>query len=148
MNTTQIFLFIILSSSCCLLVSLPNLTLTIYFTLKLLLKITAYIDLEIQDFKQILGGQFSDFSNVRVKKLNKTTRGLFGNINLMVSDFDNSMQVEAKMSKKQGGEYRKLPYRLPPKKLCDFFNEDIFFYPDLVKTSNLPLPFPCPIKPV
>lgn len=90
----------------------------------------------------------SDFTSLKVKKLNKTSRGIYGNISLLVNGFDNTMKCEAKMSHKQGGEYRRLPYRLPPKNLCDFLNEDTFFYPELVTVSDIPKPIPCPIEPV
>lgn len=98
--------------------------------------------------KQISGKEIADFTSFKVKKLNKTARGIVGNIILHASDVDNTMMVEARLSQKQGGEYRRLPYKLPPKKLCDFFNEDVYVFPDVVKVSNVPSPLPCPPEPV
>lgn len=49
------------------------------------------------------------------------------------------------VSKKQGGEYRKLPFKLMPKGMCSFINEDEFFFPELNKYSDINLPVPCPL---
>jgi Protein of unknown function (DUF1091) len=73
---------------------------------------------------------------------------MFGNLTLFASDADNTKQVEAKMWKKQGGEYRLLPFKLPAKNLCDFLNQDTIVIPDMVKVSNIPSPMPCPVPQV
>lgn len=88
-----------------------------------------------------------DGSGIKVKKLNRTTRGLVGNITYHVP-LDDSYFVEAHFYKKQGGEYRLMPYKVPPTGFCKAVKNDIYFYPDLAKFSNYPMPFPCPFTPV
>jgi hypothetical protein len=82
---------------------------------------------------------------VKVKKLNKTHRGIIGSFVVNSPDVDNDLMVEARMLQKQGGEYRLMPYNLPKKSFCDFFNEDEVIVPELVKVSNIPKPMPCPV---
>jgi hypothetical protein len=98
--------------------------------------------------KQLSGENIVDFSTLKVKKLNKTTRGIVGNIIIKAADVDNSLQVALQFWTKQGGEFRQLPYKLPPKNLCDFLNEDTMFIPGLVEVSNIPYPMPCPVPQV
>jgi hypothetical protein len=79
-----------------------------------------------------------------VKKINKTSRAIVGTIRVLSSEFDNVAKVELVLFKKQGGEYRKMPYNIPPSACCDFLNKDKNFYPEYVKVSNSPFPMPCP----
>lgn len=61
--------------------------------------------------------------------------------------FDNSFSVEIFAYKKQGGEYRRMPYKLSQQPFCDFFNSPTFqpYYEEVVETSDLPpFPMPCP----
>lgn len=58
---------------------------------------------------------------------------------------DNSFQVHMIGFKKQGGEYKLMPYKLPPQGFCDVINNDPFNLPQEVEVSNLTLPIPCPI---
>jgi hypothetical protein len=108
----------------------------------------AYIDVDLRDMRQTLGKEVVDMSSLKVKKLNKTTRGIVGNFIIKATDVGNSMQVATQFWKKQGGEYRKLPYKLPSKNLCDFFNEDIYFIPEILKVSNVLSPLPSPVPSV
>lgn len=87
-------------------------------------------------------------TGMKIRKVNKTHRGVTGDIVMLVSDVDNEMLVEARLAQKQGGEYRLLPYKLPQKKLCSFFDEDTIFFPEFTKASNISLPFPCPVPKV
>jgi hypothetical protein len=102
----------------------------------------------LRDFKQISGAEFIDMSELKVKKLNKTHRGLIGSFTVKSSEIDNSVKVKAKLLKKQGGEYRLMPYNLPMKNICDFFNEDIVIVPELAKYSDIPQPVSCPLPAV
>jgi hypothetical protein len=108
----------------------------------------AYIDVEVREVKQISGKKFVDLTNLKVKKLNKTTRGIVGHFTVKAADLGNNMQVAIQFWKKQGGEYRQLPYRLPSKNLCDYFNEDDIFMPEILKVSNVSSPLPCPVPQV
>jgi hypothetical protein len=101
--------------------------------------------MEMRDFKQVFGAEIADMSGIRIRKVNKTHRGAVGTIKVQLADIDNEMLVGVRLYAKQGGEYRLLPYKLQPKKLCDFFNEDTIFFPELVKYSDVPKPFPCPV---
>lgn len=109
------------------------------------MQIVAYIDLEIRDLKQVFGFNISDFTSLKVRKFNKTSRVIRGNIIVKTLDFGNQLQATALFFRKQGGEYRLMPYKVFPKKLCNYFNDDIFFYDDLTRHSNIPeKPVPCP----
>lgn len=46
--------------------------------------------------------------------------------------------------RKQGNEYRKMPYGIGPTKYCDFFKNDKWWYDDLLLVSNLPAKTVCP----
>jgi hypothetical protein len=92
-----------------------------------------------------LGEKVVDWSNMKVKKLNKTTRGMAGSFIVKSADLDNNMQVLVQFWKKQGGEFRQMPYKFPSKNLCDFFNEDPHFIPGVFEVSNIPSPLPCPV---
>lgn len=48
------------------------------------------------------------------------------------------------MFKKVGMDYQKTPYKLGPNKFCQYVNDEHFFYPDLVKVSDLPTQGSCP----
>lgn len=72
----------------------------------------------------------------KVKKVNKI-RSVFGWFFLHVP-FGNDIKIEVKTLKKQGGEYRYLPYKLIPTPFCDALESDKYFYPDIAKYSDFP----------
>ncbi|KAL7020230.1 hypothetical protein ACKWTF_011424 [Chironomus riparius] len=78
---------------------------------------------------------FSEW-HLKVRKVNKT-RQIFGYIELYI-DFGNNLMVEYKCLKKQGGEYRYLPFSVPKQPYCDYVKADTFFYPDLARDSDFP----------
>lgn len=108
----------------------------------------AYMEIEIHNCEQTFGDRdnFIDFSDLKVRKMNKTTRGIFGKM-VIHTELDNSYIASVKVFVKQGGEYRALPYKVQ-KAICDFCNEDEFLFPDLVAASDIPMPMPCPIPKV
>ena len=111
------------------------------------LKTFAYLDFEFQSIEQTVGqGSFSNFE-VKVKKINKTTRGIFGTVVQHV-EIDDTFLAGAFLSKKQGGEYRMLPYNFPLTKICDTLEKDIYVFPELAEASDMPYPLPCPVQPV
>lgn len=61
-------------------------------------------------------------SSIKVRKVNKT-RSLVGDIKLMIP-FGDDIIIESKGLKKQGGEYRQMPYHVQPTKLCEFIAKD------------------------
>jgi len=75
-------------------------------------------------------------SNVRVKKVNKT-RLVVGSVYFHVP-FGNNIKVEIKTLKKQGGEYRYMPYTIGPGTVCDISASDKYIYPDIAKHSDFP----------
>lgn len=105
----------------------------------------SFIEIILDRCVQLEGDRenFIDASNLKVKKLNRTTRGIVGNLTFHVP-LDNSYLAEATVYKKQGGEYRLMPFRYPPTGLCTAVNTDKVWYPDFVKVSDLPYPMPCP----
>lgn len=85
-----------------------------------------------------------DWTNVKVKKLNKTTR-VFDGTAIMHIPIDDSIEVEGRLYMKQGGEYRLLPYKSSKTGACSFTQADKFFYEDVTKSSDFEFPFPCPL---
>jgi hypothetical protein len=98
----------------------------------------------LRDFKQIEGQESYDWSRLRIRKLNKTVRGFVGTIQAISSTIDNNWKVAIQLFKKQGGEYRKLPYNIAQQGFCDFVQHDEHFVPELTKAFKAPYPFPCP----
>lgn len=74
--------------------------------------------------------------NVRVKKVNKT-RSIVGYI-FYYEPFGNNIKVEIRTLKKQGGEYRYMPYKQVPEAFCDVLAKDKYIYPDVAKHSDFP----------
>lgn len=75
---------------------------------------------------------------MKVRKVNGT-RKLFGYVVYHIpvgNDFD----AEGFAYIKQGGEYRRLPFKVPKKKFCDFFFQELYFYPEFRKVSDFPPP--------
>lgn len=99
-------------------------------------KTSAYLDISLDHCLQLEGDRenFMDWSTIKVRKLNKTHHGLIGNLTHRVP-LDNSYEGQLTIFIKQGGEYRKLPYRLPKKNYCDYIKDDTYFYPELAASS-------------
>ena len=53
-------------------------------------------------------------------------------------------KIEANCYQKQGNQYRKMAFNVPQTKYCDFFDNDKFFYDDLLAVSDLPAKGVCP----
>jgi Protein of unknown function (DUF1091) len=67
---------------------------------------------------------------------------MFGNYTVL-KPLTNDIDVNIFAYKKQGGEYRLMPYKIH-KRTCDLFQQDIYFYEDMCKYSTHPYPYPCP----
>lgn len=102
----------------------------------------AYLEIDIQRLEQVNEISYVDFSKLYLRKVNKT-RMVFGNSSLFV-EVDNKVMVETNVHVKQGGEYRRMPYRLPKQGACDLLKGDKFFYEELTKFSDWIYPYPCP----
>lgn len=105
------------------------------------------MDLEFQRSEQISSTDTADFTELKIKKLNKTVRGFRGTI-LQQITLDNSYEISGSFLIKQGGEYRKLPYNVPTKGFCDAINKNKMFADAVAENSDLELPMPCPAPPV
>ncbi|KAG5670617.1 hypothetical protein PVAND_000866 [Polypedilum vanderplanki] len=73
---------------------------------------------------------------IKIRRVNKT-RAIFGKV-LVHVPYGNDYKVGLKVLKKQGGEYRYLPYRFPNTPFCDAAATDKYIYPEIVKNSDLP----------
>jgi hypothetical protein len=82
-------------------------------------------------------------TDVKVRKINKK-RGFHG-IVILNENVDNSFEQEMTMWKKQGGEYREMPFSIPKKDMCKFYGEDKTSYEDFANASDFPYPFECPL---
>lgn len=69
---------------------------------------------------------------------------MFGNLTVNL-DLDNTFIYETLLYKKQGGEYKLLPFKMPGSSFCDFFMTDKYFYFNFSAASDLPYPFTCPL---
>lgn len=107
------------------------------------------MEVELQRVEQIAIDKDDciDWTNFKVRKVNKTARGLFGTAMHNIA-IDNTYKAEVLISVKQGGEYRSMPYRLPKKGFCDFIEGETYFYPDIAKVSDFPKPLNCPMRKV
>ncbi|CAO1407339.1 unnamed protein product [Diamesa hyperborea] len=88
------------------------------------------------------GSTFSDFSNLRVRRVNRTSFLMVGNLTFF-EDVGNEHQIESKILKKSGNQYQLTPYRLKKENYCDFVR-DHASYKDLRKVSNIPEEGVCP----
>lgn len=93
----------------------------------------------------------NDWSQLKIRKISNTnrTRAIFGDVFLYIP-FGNNIEVAVEAYKKQGGEYRLMPYRVPRQPFCDCLIKDELFYPEVSKHSDFPadLKNNCPLPPV
>ncbi|CAO1364467.1 unnamed protein product [Diamesa tonsa] len=87
--------------------------------------------------------KFFDLNKVRVKKINRTHHVIDGEMEFFRS-FGDEYDVEVTFYQKSGIEYKKMPYKIGPKKFCSFFREEKTVYPDLQKHTDLPPIDTCP----
>jgi hypothetical protein len=118
----------------------------LFFLLKL-----AYIDLEITNIEQTAGDtKFIDGTLLKVKRTvvngikTRTASGPF----IINEPIDVTHLLEINTYKKQGGQYRLMPYKLPIMTFCDFLNTDVTFIPAWMEASNMTRPLGCPIPKV
>lgn len=74
----------------------------------LIVSVESYFDAQLDRFEVLYQNEkFTDWKGLKVKKLNKTTRALVGEIKFFI-DFDNDINVEVKSYKKQGKKFKKI----------------------------------------
>lgn len=107
-----------------------------------------YVDLILDRTEQTSGDtkNFLDWTDVKVKKINKT-RMIIGKAIYQVP-LDNSYLIDTSVYKMQGGDYKLTPFKLPLLGFCDSLKEEKYFVADLAKHSELPYPVPCPLPKV
>lgn len=115
-----------------------------------------FFDIQFDRFELMFQNEsFFDYSKLRVRKYNKTVRLLIGEITYN-QPIGNEIIVEVKGYKKQGNQYRLLPYHAAPTPYCtslendrkDLFDINLKFlkilsitaymYEDFVKGSDFP----------
>jgi hypothetical protein len=94
------------------------------------------------------GQEFVDFTTLKARKVNKTSRGFIGTIKILIPDMNNDWKVAFFLHKKQGGEYRKLPYNRPLTGICTEMSLDKFVMPEILIAFKAPNPMPCPFPQV
>jgi hypothetical protein len=100
----------------------------------------------MQKFEQIFINGIADFSQIRVKRIHGTKeRGISG-VYRVKGPITNSYKYKVTFYKKQGGEYRLMPYNSPLAPWCSTYDNDPYIIPDLVKHSNLTQPLECPFS--
>jgi hypothetical protein len=97
---------------------------------------------------QISGFEVVDWTGVRVRKINKTAKAIVGTLKILAPKIDNTHTTDVQLYKKQGGQYRQLPFKSENAPACNTINADTFFYPEVVKHSDLLRPMPCPFPQV
>jgi hypothetical protein len=106
---------------------------------------TCYIEVDVRSIETLEGDKsIVDLTYLKIRKINKT-RMIIGNITVN-TPIDDSFIMGVLAFVKQGNEYRKMPYRIPPKKMCQFIKDDDYFYEELTQKSSLPMPAPCPFE--
>jgi hypothetical protein len=91
----------------------------ILFKLQLALAIPGtYFDIQLDRFEQLeCDLNVVDASAMKIRKVNKT-RSIIGNMVVNV-ELGNDVMLEGAAYKKQGNEYRLMPFKLSPQPLCD-----------------------------
>jgi Protein of unknown function (DUF1091) len=105
------------------------------------LQVTAYLDVILEKVECSPGSEILDCGSLKVKRLKKQ-RLVFGNFTFL-KPLGNELTIEITAYKKQGGEYRLLPYKIR-KPVFDLAKEDTYVYEDLCNYTNFELPPPCP----
>lgn len=114
-----------------------------------LIKGLGYVELNLDYCEQVESDKENcvDWSDLRVKKLNKTFRGIVGTTIFNV-EFGNEFFLSGTAYVKQGGEYRMMPFKLPEIPFCDIVRDDFYYYDAIAAQSDLPQPFSCPMPKV
>lgn len=74
---------------------------------------------------------FADLTKLRVKRVDRV-RCLTGPITFF-KEITNDITCEVLLFKKQGGEYRQTPFKLPSKGFCDFYTNETYVVPEFKK---------------
>lgn len=93
-------------------------------------------ELTIKDFEVMFPNDTTNMNKIKMKRINRThPHFLFGEVETF-RDFGNEIEVEGKLFKMQGYEYREMPYKFK-RKLCDQFSDQVFAY-EFMKSTDIP----------
>ena len=85
--------------------------------------VQSYFDVQMDRFEVMeQDTRYTDWSEMKIRKVSKV-RSLIGHVKIEVP-VGNNVLVEGKAYKKQGGEYRLMPYHVSPLPLCDYLGSD------------------------
>jgi hypothetical protein len=105
----------------------------------------SFYDVELQNLISKFSDGLIDLSQMRVRRVKGTKeRGMSGPW-INHGPIDNSFKFKVTFFKKQGGEYRLLPYNMPLSEFCSAINNEPYAMPDFARHSNFTLPVPCPL---
>lgn len=113
---------------------------TLVIFLSFCLAVDAFFDIQLEKLEIVEQDlAYIDASNLKVRKMNKTTRAVIGKV-IYSKPLGNDIMMEAKIFKKQGlyilmdflddfsillgGEYRLTPYKLLPTPFCKAIQSD------------------------
>jgi Protein of unknown function (DUF1091) len=105
------------------------------------LQVSAYFDIILDRIECSADTDFMECSSLKVKRVQKQ-RLMFGNVSIF-TPLDNNVIIQLIPYKKQGGEYRKMPYKIN-EPFCDVVQRDEYFYDDLCANSTFLKDRPCP----
>jgi hypothetical protein len=106
---------------------------------------------EVQRIEVTVGdSSFIDISQMKIRKnvvngiRTKSANGPF----IINTPIDITYLHEVRTYKKQGGQYRLMPFKLPIVPFCEFLNKDVTFIPAWLESTNMTRPVPCPVPQV
>lgn len=88
-----------------------------------------------------------NLDKIRIKKPNKTHSHVLMGEAIIQREFNNDIEILCLTYKKAGNDYKLLPYKIGPKKFCDFIEEEKMLYPEFQATTDLPPLGVCPWPP-
>lgn len=85
--------------------------------------VDSYFDVQL-DRSDVLeqDTNYVDWSSLKVRRINKT-RSIIGEMKFPIP-FGNDVKLQGLAYKKQGGEYRLMPYKIQPTPFCDLCSND------------------------
>ncbi|XP_055618630.1 uncharacterized protein LOC129763514 [Toxorhynchites rutilus septentrionalis] len=106
-------------------------------------------DVMFEKIEQLNGTDLIEFNNIRVRKFNRTVSVLDGNIELRAEANDKYViSIRSAYSSKGNNQFNEYPMKLPPQRICEFFNTTWReYYPYYNETTNFPEVGECPITP-
>ena len=105
------------------------------------------IDFNIEKAEFINVDGVVEFSTLKLVKQNRTHFVVKGKLKLL-REFSDDIKIGVEFFQLQGGEYRKMPYKVPVQRFCEFVMNEKLVMPEIFATSDLPPAEKCPYQPV